>query len=1488
MTALIGNPLLLTSAPASGDDAYQIEKGLRFNGADDPYLHRDPSHWGDSRLWTLSCWVKRSKLDASARQDFFSARGGLSDHFYIGFTNDAIKWWKNGDDSDTGCTTNALFRDHSAWMHVVFVWDTAQATAADRTRLYVNGKRITSFSSATYPAQFEKGKVNRPSVAHQFGAYDNGDYYNFEGYIADPYFIDGLGLSPAAFGQWNSASNWDSKTFALPAPNNGTTWSSTWSDTPDAGSAAGVFNGKLDTSTYWNSAGERTLTTGEFTINNSLRVYSNFNASTVYFKINDVYTPAMPDCGDFSWDEIDLSNHTLPLKVTSLKYKNIGLSGVSFKGFEVDGVQLVDGKTDQTWDEYASSDTINNGVLRSEEVTSETGSYYGSNLKVNLFDGRHQVDGGTPSNVDASSSGKWLKWTPVVPVNFSSKVEVAVASNGNTISLKRVGQGSTDDITTAGAPNTWHTVYSGSGQIEYIQNQAAGGGYNNWEAIRIDGVILKDWKHNENSFHLKFSDTSLNRYLGKDTLNGKIADATGGLPILKTSDDYGDVKDSGYRADSNKSNLVLAVTGEGSIADVSNHADLRNSGSAKTLTAQGNTAVSTEQSRFYGSSIKFDGTGDYLLLSDSTDFEFGTGAYTVECWIRHTSTSGQQTYVSDPGGNTAGIYFYKNSSHKLGLYYSGQIATGETALGANRWYHIAIVRNSGTSTLYLNGLKDGSGSDTTDLTNGNLAFGDDTSGGSGEFTGYMNDLRIYKGVAKYTANFTPPRRNDFAVNNLTAATGLVTVYGSTMLSDGATARFYDPDSNDAYGVASRFNMFDGSLSTRCGNPDSTNVFSWDTSSYSFSGLLEVYGANTAGLTNNIFVNDVDSGVDLPGTAGWTTVGTYNSGINKVHFTANGGINIYAFRVAGTIITDTLEDAPKADEVDSLTDTPTNYGTDEQAGGEVRGNYPTWNPLDADDASTLSQGNLTYINDGSTWNGVRATMAIPAGKWYWEYHQKGADGCSYGIASKDTPLNDHVGGTGSTPAHTWGGANWYQNGSGTGTSLAAMADGDVIGVAYDTASGKLHFSRNGQWYGASWATKTIAQVAAGTDPVTSSVQTDVEFFPAHSNYSSGRGCSVNFGQRAFKYTAPSGFSCLCSTNLPDTFSGDEVNNPSKYFDIKLWDGDSQDDREIKGLKFGPDLIWNKIRNEDGGMRSIDVIRGSDERLFTHNTDAESDNDNEIQEFRDDGFQIGDRDEINDSGNTYVAYNWDAGTSAATASTDGTNITPSAQWKNTAAGFSMSKYTGTGTKTDSVGHALGAKPEFVIIKDLVAGHSYPGWYVKHKDLTSNKNIKLESTAEEWNATGENAWYDGGIADLTSNTVVNFAEGQTTDSVNNVNKSGATYIMYAWTGIPGFSKFGKYDGGGGKPFIYTGFRPHFIIIRATTTGRNWILIDGKRFPHNGDMDALYANSNGTEQNHNAVDILSNGFKIVDDGYSDYNVDADLIYAAWAEHPLKTARAR
>jgi hypothetical protein len=163
--------------------------------------------------------------------------------------------------------------------------------------------------------------------------------------------------------------------------------------------------------------------------------------------------------------------------------------------------------------------------------------------------------------------------------------------------------------------------------------------------------------------------------------------------------------------------------------------------------------TSSVQVKFGNGAIWFDGTGDGLNIRSSDTLTFGTGDWTVEFWVYHTSVSGQQTYIGDTPGDTAGPYIYKDTNHKVGLYYSAQILTGITTIVVNTWYYIAVSRGAGTVRLFVNGTQDASASNTTNLTVAIQWIGADNN--TNYFSGYLDDLRITK-FARYTANFTPP------------------------------------------------------------------------------------------------------------------------------------------------------------------------------------------------------------------------------------------------------------------------------------------------------------------------------------------------------------------------------------------------------------------------------------------------------------------------------------------------------------------------------------------------------------------------------------------------------------------------------------------------------------------------------------------------------------------------------------------------------------
>ena len=233
-------------------------------------------------------------------------------------------------------------------------------------------------------------------------------------------------------------------------------------------------------------------------------------------------------------------------------------------------------------------------------------------------------------------------------------------------------------------------------------------------------------------------------------------------------------------------------------------------------------------------------------------------------------------------------------------------------------------------------------------------------------------------------------------------------------------------------------------------------------------------------------------------------------------------------------------------------------------------------------------------------------------------------------------------------------------------------------------------------------------------------------------------------------------------------------------------------------------------------------------------------------------------------------------------------------NPTAGFSIVKYPGNGsTSSPTIAHGLNAKLGLVIIKNISGSQSYPDWYVKHKDIGDGYNIRLNLTASRESATG---WYQGGIDNLTSSNVVSFVTGSQS-STGNVNTNGNDYIAYCFAPVEGYSAFGSYTGNGSDngPFIYTGFRPQFVMTKGysanSNNNTNWNMLDTSRNPGNEADEVLAANlPNVTLENtHTGIDILSNGFRLKNDtnGQSNYN-GWDYIYVAFAENPFKYARAR
>ena len=342
----------------------------------------------------------------------------------------------------------------------------------------------------------------------------------------------------------------------------------------------------------------------------------------------------------------------------------------------------------------------------------------------------------------------------------------------------------------------------------------------------------------------------------------------------------------------------------------------------------------------------------------------------------------------------------------------------------------------------------------------------------------------------------------------------------------------------------------------------------------------------------------------------------------------------------------------------------------------------------------------------------------------------------------------------------------------------------------------------------------------------------------------------------------------------------IKKPTDYFNTKLYTGTGAT-HSITGVGHQPDMVWIKDRGRTGYNHCItDAVRGATKLLrpnLTANENSPGTYLDSLISFDSDGFTLGadtSNGEHNINSQTYASWNWKAN-GADSANTDGSiSSTVSA---NTTSGFSIVSYTGNNTDNATVGHGLGAIPSMVITKSRSVD-SQTGWMTKHKNLTSNYNLILNGTDASWNPSS-NGW----VGDLNSSSVFTLKNGSTNG--NNANQSGATYIAYCFAEKQGFSKFGSYVGNGNADgtFVYTGFKPAFVMVKRTDTTGTWHINDTKRDTHNRMSHSLFPNLSDSESSTGwFVDYVSNGFKIRDTGTAVNASGGTYIYMTFAEEPL------
>lgn len=842
------------------------------------------------------------------------------------------------------------------------------------------------------------------------------------------------------------------------------------------------------------------------------------------------------------------------------------------------------------------------------------------------------------------------------------------------------------------------------------------------------------------------------------------------------------------------------------------------------------------------SASNFDGYMALVHLIDGqalTPSSFGETSATTGQWIA-------KTYSGSYGTNGFFLDFLDNST---------AAALGYDAAGSNDWtVNNIIVGPTATTNDSWSGYFDGNGDYLTLSSNASMSFGTGTFTIEGWFLTTDKSLSVGAGRTlignsgnSYTSQLYITTNGYITFGN----TGSTFLQGSTNLADASW--HHVAVSRSGTGSNQIAMWVDGTrvaLGTNAENYTSGTIYigAFDTA----NGYWNGYISNLRIVKGSSVYDPSNSTITVP-TSPLTAITNTALLICKSSTFVDNSANAYTVTANGNARVSRDGPFEIFSDSDSLRDHPTSAGTSTGLGGEVSGNYATWNPLsDLANGATFANGNLEVTTISSGEQSIPSTLFVSSGKWYGEITVTTSSTCSVGLIPPSYL-------TGQQPGITADSYGYRNNGTkitnGSVTSYgASFTNGDVIGIALDLTGGTITFYKNGSSQGTAF-TSVSGTLCLAFGDLASSASTS---------------CIANFGQRAFAYTAPSGFSPLVDTLLPTP----TIAKPNTVMDVVTYTGSGASKTITLPGAFNPDLVWIKARSIGYAHALFDVIRGGRKILISNSTAAEDDltaYSSGITSFNSDGFTL-DSDGAgytNESTRTYVGWCWDAGSSNATNTSGSITSTVRA---NISAGFSVISYAATGSN-GTVGHGLGVAPAFIIGKNR---SSTSFWRVYHSSIAATKVLFLNDTSGETTDIAFNS-----TAPTSSVISVNGSE---------VLNSSGNVILYAWTPVAGYSAFGSYTGNGSSdgPFVYTGFRPAYVLIKGSSSVTSWNIVDKQRLGYNADNYRLFAESSSAENATGILDFTANGFKIRNTG-GDYNDNAQTyVYACFAESPLPYARAR
>ena len=544
-----------------------------------------------------------------------------------------------------------------------------------------------------------------------------------------------------------------------------------------------------------------------------------------------------------------------------------------------------------------------------------------------------------------------------------------------------------------------------------------------------------------------------------------------------------------------------------------------------------------------------------------------------------------------------------------------------------------------------------------------------------------------------------------------------------------------------------------------------------------------------------------------------------------------------------------------------TDTPTN-------------NKPIINGLlnwtyDAN-GDTLREGNLK-LTGSQGWKNISTFRIDGTEKLYYEFVNTTAAGWQClgilvitkgDLRNLSSALTDsRVYGFASTQAT-------YFGGSYTSTSdVPSWSTNDVMSIKYE--KGILRLYKNG-------ALATAA--ATGIDQTK-----EIYAYIANDNASTPVGY-VRFDKDSWTQSANAGVDYTWQLSETGLVSNPTLIRPQRHFDTVTFTGNGSTGQSITSLEFQPDLIWLKNRSATNNHAMVNSVVGRAKGLYPDSNSAEfnSSTGRDVASFDISGFTVGEPEQAsstNNNGSNIVAWCWKAGGSSTVTNNDGNNTSQVSV--NAEAGFSILTYTGNGTNNSNItmGHGLGKKPGWVIIKNRDSTADFVTWItgIGGSADDNQKNLGLNVTSQAGQNSDQFRYTDSSVIAVRS-----------TDSTNGkVNKNGDNYVAFCWIEIPGYSKFGSYTGNGSTdgPMVDLGFRPAYILLKRADGGAPWRIFDNKRpdiSEYNNNTYRLHADDTTVEATSIPyMDFLSNGFKIKDNGSYINGSGNDYVYATFAAQP-------